>query len=67
MGLKRTGKRCAASKRRGVRCRGHLRDTILDWEDELPARELATAERVSRSAARSVGNGQGREFGAMVD
>ena len=25
-------------------CRGHLVDTVLDWEQELPARDLTLAE-----------------------
>lgn len=29
-------------------CRGHLRDTILDWESPIPYNELRTAERESK-------------------
>jgi len=31
VGLKRTGQMCSA-----LNCGGHLRDTLLDWDDELP-------------------------------
>ena len=41
MGLKISGTRCP---RPGRPCRGYLRDTILDWEDELPPFELESAE-----------------------
>lgn len=36
IGLKSTGKKCTREKPKGV-CRGELHDTILDWDDELPA------------------------------
>ncbi|XP_063476900.1 NAD-dependent protein deacylase sirtuin-6 isoform X8 [Symphalangus syndactylus] len=50
MGLKATGRLCTVAKARGLRaCRGELRDTILDWEDSLPDRELALADEASRS------------------
>ncbi|XP_063575351.1 NAD-dependent protein deacylase sirtuin-6 isoform X9 [Pongo abelii] len=45
MGLKATGRLCTVAKARGLRaCRGELRDTILDWEDSLPDRDLALAD-----------------------
>lgn len=49
VGLKRTGRMC---QRKGIRgqCRGKLRDTILDWEDSLPYKDLVTAEHHSRHA-----------------
>lgn len=51
MGLKPTGRLCDVPKTRGLRaCRGKLRDTILDWEDSLPDRDLALAEDASRKA-----------------
>uniref|UniRef100_A0A6J0SJH4 protein acetyllysine N-acetyltransferase n=2 Tax=Pogona vitticeps TaxID=103695 RepID=A0A6J0SJH4_9SAUR len=55
MGLKPTGRLCDASKRRGLRsCRGKLMDTILDWEDSLPDRDLSLASEASRKADLSV-------------
>ncbi|XP_076977240.1 NAD-dependent protein deacylase sirtuin-6 isoform X2 [Tamandua tetradactyla] len=51
MGLKATGRLCTVAKARGLRaCRGELRDTILDWEDALPDRDLALADEASRNA-----------------
>lgn len=32
-----------------LRGRGELRDTILDWEDALPDRDLTLADEASRS------------------
>ncbi|XP_029421213.1 NAD-dependent protein deacetylase sirtuin-6 isoform X8 [Nannospalax galili] len=50
MGLKATGRLCMVAKARGLRaCRGELRDTILDWEDALPDRDLTLADEASRS------------------
>ncbi|XP_071459974.1 NAD-dependent protein deacylase sirtuin-6 isoform X2 [Marmota flaviventris] len=38
-----------------VKCRtGELRDTILDWEDALPDRDLARADEASRTADLSI-------------
>ncbi|KAM6463639.1 NAD-dependent protein deacylase sirtuin-6 isoform 2-T2 [Liasis olivaceus] len=55
MGLKPTGRLCDASKHRGLRsCRGKLMDTILDWEDSLPDRDLHLATEASRRASLSV-------------
>ncbi|XP_058284902.1 NAD-dependent protein deacylase sirtuin-6 isoform X2 [Hylobates moloch] len=55
MGLKATGRLCTVAKARGLRaCRGELRDTILDWEDSLPDRELALADEASRNADLSI-------------
>ncbi|XP_057168005.1 NAD-dependent protein deacylase sirtuin-6 isoform X3 [Ursus arctos] len=52
MGLKATGRLCTVAKARGLRaCRGELRDTILDWEDALPDRDLTLADEASRSDA----------------
>ncbi|ERE73457.1 NAD-dependent deacetylase sirtuin-6 isoform 1 [Cricetulus griseus] len=49
MGLKATGRLCTVAKARGLRaCRGELRDTILDWEDALPERDLMLADEASR-------------------
>ncbi|XP_077188323.1 NAD-dependent protein deacylase sirtuin-6 isoform X1 [Paroedura picta] len=55
MGLKPTGRLCDVSKRRGLRsCRGKLTDTILDWEDSLPDRDLNLASDACRKADLSV-------------
>uniref|UniRef100_A0A8C8UF59 protein acetyllysine N-acetyltransferase n=1 Tax=Peromyscus maniculatus bairdii TaxID=230844 RepID=A0A8C8UF59_PERMB len=55
MGLKATGRLCTVAKARGLRaCRGELRDTILDWEDALPERDLTLADEASRTADLSV-------------
>lgn len=47
MGLKVSDVRCP---RPGRPCRGYLRDTILDWEDELPLSESEMAELHSEKA-----------------
>ncbi|XP_023588887.1 NAD-dependent protein deacylase sirtuin-6 isoform X3 [Trichechus manatus latirostris] len=55
MGLKATGRFCTVAKARGLRaCRGALRDTILDWEDALPDRDLTLADEASRNADLSI-------------
>lgn len=55
MGLKPTGRLCDVSKRRGLRsCRGKLMDTILDWEDSLPDRDLNLSSEASRKADLSI-------------
>ncbi|XP_075706754.1 NAD-dependent protein deacylase sirtuin-6 isoform X2 [Rhinoderma darwinii] len=51
MGLKPTGRLCDVAKVRGLRaCRGKLMDTILDWEDSLPDKDLNLANEASRKA-----------------
>ncbi|XP_041060698.1 NAD-dependent protein deacetylase sirtuin-6 isoform X1 [Carcharodon carcharias] len=51
MGLKMTGQLCDVKKARGLRaCRGKLRDTILDWEDSLPERDLSLADEACRKS-----------------
>lgn len=50
MGLKYTGTSCINKSRRGVGCRGKLRDTILDWEDALPEKEFEAALEHSKKA-----------------
>ena len=47
MGVKHTGGRCEGGGARG-RCRGRLRDTVLDWEGELPAEDLDRAQYHAR-------------------
>ncbi|CAH2292273.1 NAD-dependent deacetylase sirtuin-6 [Pelobates cultripes] len=55
MGLKPTGRLCDVSKVRGLRaCRGKLIDTILDWEDSLPDRDLNMADEACRNADLSI-------------
>ncbi|XP_027707120.1 NAD-dependent protein deacetylase sirtuin-6 isoform X2 [Vombatus ursinus] len=55
MGLKATGRLCTVAKARGLRaCRGELRDTILDWEDALPDRDLNLADEACRNADLSI-------------
>ncbi|PIK43703.1 putative NAD-dependent protein deacetylase sirtuin-6-like [Apostichopus japonicus] len=53
LGLKPTGKVCSQMKSRG-KCRGKLRDTILDWEDALPETDLELADKYSREADLSI-------------
>ncbi|XP_069623959.1 NAD-dependent protein deacylase sirtuin-6 isoform X6 [Ranitomeya imitator] len=51
MGLKATGRLCDVPKVRGLRaCRGKLIDTILDWEDALPDKDLNLADEACRKA-----------------
>ncbi|XP_073541390.1 NAD-dependent protein deacylase sirtuin-6 isoform X5 [Phyllobates terribilis] len=51
MGLKATGRICDVPKVRGLRaCRGKLIDTILDWEDSLPVKDLNLADEACRKA-----------------
>ncbi|KAM4707432.1 NAD-dependent protein deacylase sirtuin-6 isoform 2-T2 [Discoglossus pictus] len=55
MGLKPTGRLCNVPKVRGLRaCRGKLKDTILDWEDSLPDRDLNLADEACRKADLSI-------------
>nr|XP_039271488.1 NAD-dependent protein deacetylase sirtuin-6-like [Styela clava] len=53
MGLKLTGLKCASMKARR-KCRGQLRDSILDWEDPLPNKQLGNADTMSRAATLSI-------------
>ncbi|XP_013407181.1 NAD-dependent protein deacetylase sirtuin-6 [Lingula anatina] len=50
MALKPTGNSCTYTKAKGIRCRGKLYDTILDWEDSLPKRDLDLADEHSKMA-----------------
>jgi mono-ADP-ribosyltransferase sirtuin 6 len=45
MTLKVSSNPCPSKKSKTRSCQGFLRDTILDWEDELPINELTFAER----------------------
>lgn len=47
MGLKVSNNKCPRS---GRPCRGMLRDTILDWEDELPLVEQTKSEKECKEA-----------------
>ncbi|KAJ8441007.1 hypothetical protein Cgig2_021371 [Carnegiea gigantea] len=40
IGLKKTPRRCSDEK-----CKSRLRDSVLDWEDELPSKEMNLAEK----------------------
>lgn len=50
VGQKPTGEACSVPKRNGRLCRGQLHDSILDWEDELPAEGLRAADLHCKSA-----------------
>ncbi|GIY70374.1 NAD-dependent protein deacetylase sirtuin-6 [Caerostris darwini] len=54
VGQKYTGHLCPVPKSNGRRCRGKLYDTILDWEDELPLRDVQLADFNSRNADLSI-------------
>ncbi|KAJ0100930.1 hypothetical protein Patl1_03941 [Pistacia atlantica] len=45
IGLKETSRRCSEKN-----CGGKLKDTVLDWEDALPPKEMNPAERHCRNA-----------------
>ncbi|KAI3708188.1 hypothetical protein L2E82_37320 [Cichorium intybus] len=45
IGLKETSRRCSDTK-----CGAKLRDSVLDWEDELPPNEMNAAEKHCRIA-----------------
>eukprot|EP00892_Ulva_mutabilis_P007832 jgi/Ulvmu1/5420/UM022_0215.1 len=45
VGFKPTGRKCTKG-----RCRGHLRDQVLDWEDALPEEQLEAAESHANTA-----------------
>ena len=49
MGCKPTGDPCPRETLRRP-CRGHLTDTILDWEQNLPEKELSLSDKHSRDA-----------------
>ncbi|XP_062078869.1 NAD-dependent protein deacetylase SRT1 [Humulus lupulus] len=45
IGLKETSRRCSAKK-----CGAKLKDTVLDWEDALPTKEMNLSEKHCRMA-----------------
>lgn len=45
IGLKETGRRCS-----DLNCGGKLKDTVLDWEDALPPKEINPAEKHCKMA-----------------
>ncbi|KAL5112832.1 NAD-dependent protein deacetylase sirtuin-6 [Taenia crassiceps] len=49
-GLKPTGARCTKMKTRVRPCGGKLKDSVLDWEDELPEPDYAIAVKEARNA-----------------
>ncbi|KAK3100799.1 hypothetical protein FSP39_025465 [Pinctada imbricata] len=50
MALRPTGNPCTFTKSGGRLCRGRMHDTILDWEDSLPERDLEMADEHSKKA-----------------
>ena len=56
VGLKYTGNKCPffSGNSEKLRCRGKMKDTILDWEDELPNKELNNAVTNSKKAELSI-------------
>lgn len=54
VGLRRTGLRCGNLGPDGEPCGGHLRDALLDWDDELPLLDASRTEEAAESAALSI-------------
>jgi len=54
VGQKYTGAGCPASKDNGRKCRGKLRDFVLDWEDNLPDDDLTISDTHSMQADLSI-------------
>ncbi|XP_077522713.1 sirtuin 6 [Amblyomma americanum] len=50
VGQKPTGEPCPVPKKNGRLCRGHLHDSILDWEHELPEDAIEAADQHCRAA-----------------
>ncbi|KAL3198011.1 hypothetical protein MRX96_044586 [Rhipicephalus microplus] len=50
VGQKPTGEPCPVPKKNGRLCRGHLHDSILDWEHELPEDAIDAADLHCRAA-----------------
>ncbi|XP_050036457.1 NAD-dependent protein deacetylase Sirt6-like [Dermacentor andersoni] len=50
VGQKPTGESCPVPKKNGRLCRGHLHDSILDWEHELPEDGIEAADLHCRAA-----------------
>lgn len=50
VGQKPTGEPCPVPKKNGRLCRGHLHDSILDWEHELPEDGIDAADLHCRAA-----------------
>lgn len=50
VGQKPTGEPCPVPKKNGRLCRGHLHDSILDWEHELPEAGIEAADLHCRAA-----------------
>ena len=48
VGQKELNTDCPAVKGGKISCRGKLHDTVLDWEHELPAKDLALANLHSK-------------------
>jgi len=54
VGQKYSGEGCPASKDNGRKCRGKLRDFVLDWEDNLPDDDLTISDTHSMQADLSI-------------
>lgn len=54
MALNYTGEKCNGNNSRGGKCRGKLKDTILDWEDSLPDHHLTSAETACKKSQLSI-------------
>ena len=50
VGLKLSGTDCPAYRPDGRKCRGKLRDFVLDWEDSLPDDDLTISDTHSMKA-----------------
>ncbi len=50
VGLKISGTTCPAYRTDGRKCRGKLRDFVLDWEDSLPDDDLTISDAHSMKA-----------------
>jgi NAD+-dependent protein deacetylase sirtuin 6 len=54
VGQKESDVSCPALKGGKISCRGKLRDTILDWEHELPVKDLSLADIHSKYVCKNI-------------